>query len=99
MLLEEEMRRTIVFGRWKAEWWGKQAPCRSNIEAGLAEGLHAYAAEHEYLENALADRLENKWRDVRDRAKVVLEALASHELPESFPDIHIDIELDDGRED
>lgn len=99
MLLEEEMRRTIAFGQWKAEWWGKQAARRSNIEVGLAEGLRAYAAEHEFLENSLADKFENRWCDVRGRAQVVLASLAGDDLPESFPDIHIDVELEEDCED
>jgi hypothetical protein len=99
MLLEEEMRRVIAFGRWKARWWSEQVARRSNIEDGLVEGLRAYAMEHVFLEDALCDKLENKWRDMRTRAKAVLASLAEDQLPEPFSDIHIDVELDEDRDD
>lgn len=98
MLLEEEMRRVIAFGHWRANWWSEQDARRSNIEEGLAEGLHAYATEHAYLENALCDKLENQWRTVRARAKGVLASLAADQLPELSSDI-IDIELDEDHDD
>ena len=99
MLLEEEMRRVIAFGRWKARWWGEQVARRSNIEDPLTEGLRAYAIEHLFLENALCDKLENKWHDMRARAKAVLASLIFDQLPEPFLNIHVDIEVDDDRDD
>lgn len=96
MLLEEEMRRVIAFGRWKAIWWSQQGECRSGLDDTLAEGLRAYASEHEYLEDALADKLEAKWRDVRARAQSVLAQLADGKAVINLPpSIDIEVELDE----
>jgi hypothetical protein len=60
----------------------------------LAEGLRAYAAEHTVLENMLCNKLKKKWLDVQGRAKAVLASLTTCQLPESFTDTSIDVELE-----
>jgi hypothetical protein len=97
MLLEEEMRRVIVFGRWKADWWREQVDRRSDVERALSEGLQAYAMEHAHLELAFAEKLERGWHDVRERAKLVLADLASGARSDEPPPtiINIEVELDD----
>ncbi|KAJ7694095.1 hypothetical protein B0H17DRAFT_931964, partial [Mycena rosella] len=45
ILLEEEMRRTLVFCTWKANWWLKRAAPRTDVSPELAEGLQTYALE------------------------------------------------------
>ena len=100
MLHEEEMRRVIAFGRWKAAWWSEQKERRPDLDDALAEGLRAYAAEHEHLENALADKLEAKWCGVRARAQSVLTQLADGTaIAEVLPSIDIEIELDEDNDD
>ena len=107
MLLEEEMRRAIAYGRWKADWWQRQAELRSHLDpilggadACLAEGLHAYATEHTHLELSLVIQLENKFRDIRDRARIVLADLNSGSVTELtaqtaiYVDLDLDLEMD-----
>jgi hypothetical protein len=111
MLLKEEMRRTIAYGYWKADWWHRQAELRSQLDpvlggadSSLAEGLRAYAAEHTHLELSLVEKLENKFRDIRERARTVLADLGSGTVTESTTQtaVYVDLELglddDDGEE-
>jgi hypothetical protein len=103
MFLEEEMRRSIAYGRRKADWWQRQAERRSQLDpvlggadSFLAEGLHAFAAEHEYLELSLASQLENKFCDIRERARIVLADLESGTVTEMTAQtaVYVDLELE-----
>lgn len=100
MLLEEEMRRVIAYGRWKAAWWSQQGERRPGLDDALTEALRAYAAEHEYLENSLADKVEAKWHDVRARAQSVLAQLADGgAVTDLSPTVDIEVELDEDDDD
>jgi hypothetical protein len=47
VLVEEEMHRTIEYGRWMAGEWEIWATARTEgLNPVLMEGLRAYAAEH-----------------------------------------------------
>jgi hypothetical protein len=63
-LLTEEMRRVVVFLRWKADWWSLQGKARTVVSAGLAEGLRSYAAKQEHLYNSLAESFSAMWSPV-----------------------------------
>lgn len=93
----------IAYGHWKANWWQRQAELRSQLDpifggadACLAEGLRAYAAEHTHLELSLVSQLENKFRDIRERAKMVLADLDSGSVTESTAQtaVYVDLELE-----
>jgi hypothetical protein len=94
LLVEEEMRRVIAFGRWKADWWKAQITRRHGIENGLYEGLRAYAVEHEALEREFADALEAKWCNIRCHAQSVLADLAKGIAPDYTPTTEIDVEIE-----
>jgi hypothetical protein len=96
LLVEEEMRRVIAFGGWKADWWKTQITRRHGIEDGLSEGLRAYAAEHEALEREFAYALEAKWYNIRRHAQSVLADFANGITPNYTPtaEINVEIELD-----
>lgn len=68
ILLDEEMRRVLQFGSWKAEWWIEQANRRVNSSPRLAEGLQAYAAEQAAIETNLADSFRRIWWKARQGA-------------------------------
>ncbi|KAJ8092812.1 hypothetical protein PM082_023641 [Marasmius tenuissimus] len=51
-LLEEEMRRLIQFCFKQSGWWREQIGRRTEVPVYLAEGLTAYAKEHEEVEMA-----------------------------------------------
>jgi hypothetical protein len=103
MLLEEEMRCAIAYGRWKADWWQCQAELRSQLDpilggadSCLAEGLRAYAAEHTHMELSLVSQLEDKFCNIRERARMVLADLESGKVTESTAQtaVYVDLELE-----
>lgn len=68
-LLDEEMRRVLVFCEWKADWWMKQVPLRRALDAPLAEGLHAYASEQADMERRIHLAWSKEWASARVLAK------------------------------
>ncbi|KAJ7098218.1 hypothetical protein C8R43DRAFT_1092381 [Mycena crocata] len=79
VLLEEEMRRTIEFGRWRGEWW-LEATSVEPPTAEVGEGLTAYADECSRTEMERADMLEGKWALMRENARRVLGGLPEESL-------------------
>ncbi|KAJ7181393.1 hypothetical protein C8R43DRAFT_1083776 [Mycena crocata] len=61
ILLDEEMRRVLVFCEWKAEWWRVRRTSRKGVGEELAEGLRAYALEQEVRERHWASMWGAKW--------------------------------------
>ena len=79
-LLEEEMRRSLQFCAWKAEWWDAQALRRTNVQPHLHEGLVAYAAKTAAAERHRLASWSIAWVAVRERAALILEKhLKDHE--------------------
>ncbi|KAK7022232.1 CxC2 domain-containing protein [Favolaschia claudopus] len=76
-LLEEEMRRILVFLDWKAGWWrGLQG--RDDItEAGLKEGLAAYMERQACIQEAMKRRFESDWADVAQWISMGREGVAN----------------------
>ncbi len=60
-LLQEEMRRTVVYLEWRARWWRNQISRRVTDDAVLAQGLHAYAKRQAYQMDMLAASCVKKW--------------------------------------
>ncbi len=54
LLLQEEMRCTVVYLEWKAGWWKKQAIRHSTQDPILSQGLYACAERQAYLLGKLA---------------------------------------------
>ncbi|KAI0083406.1 hypothetical protein BDY19DRAFT_998587 [Irpex rosettiformis] len=73
-LIQEEMRRTIVFFEWKAQWWREQANHRSLfISAAVRSGLIAYAEKQAVMYENLALRFLGMWKPFFDSRKIVLQ--------------------------
>ncbi|KAJ6522124.1 hypothetical protein DFH09DRAFT_1251026 [Mycena vulgaris] len=70
-LLEEEMRRTPVYLRWRADWWESQKihtgktrrPDLLNDER-QREGHDAYATRQARIMRTIAERFERKWATI-----------------------------------
>ncbi|KAK7046356.1 CxC2 domain-containing protein [Favolaschia claudopus] len=63
-LLEEEMRRILVFLDWKAGWW-RELNGRGDVrDPGLKEGLVAYAERQAGIQEAMKQRFQSDWQDV-----------------------------------
>ena len=63
-LLCEEMRRTLVFLEWRAEWWRKQAHRRVDAPAHLRHGIEAYALRQAALQQCIANCHAKHWLPV-----------------------------------
>jgi hypothetical protein len=61
LLLKEEMRRTLEFLEWKANWWMERTSRRTGLSKELAEGLHVYAASQASLQRALLQEFRTLW--------------------------------------
>ncbi|KAJ7624691.1 hypothetical protein FB45DRAFT_836724 [Roridomyces roridus] len=72
LLVDEEMRRVLVYCGWKAAWWEARAGARTNVPHDLAEGLRAYATEQAVRERHWQSGWQAKWAAVRARSRVAL---------------------------
>ncbi|KAJ7756679.1 hypothetical protein B0H16DRAFT_1314869 [Mycena metata] len=75
VLVEEEMRRTIEFGKWSErrwlEWagaWTVMLGTTSEISPEVTEGVRAYALEQVDHERRTWEALEKDWGPLRRRA-------------------------------
>ncbi|KAG6914287.1 hypothetical protein DXG01_001266 [Tephrocybe rancida] len=66
ILLDEEMRRVLVYTEWRASWWDEQASCNPTESPSLLEGLQAYAAEQAAIERSWLVSWAPKWAPVRE---------------------------------
>ncbi|KAJ7447499.1 hypothetical protein B0H11DRAFT_2162118 [Mycena galericulata] len=108
-LLEEEMRRTLQFLRWRAAWWRERAglrPPAPTDEEGLdpltayapthpayGEGNVAYARRQSARLVKLANRFETEWTDVKDFISMGRTALGIVEEDSNMVDVAINGEL------
>jgi hypothetical protein len=65
LLLHEEMRRVILFLRWKSKWWRSQE-ARRDVDTTLHEGLKAYAIVQANLQDILAADFLAIWKKPLD---------------------------------
>ncbi|KAJ7099168.1 hypothetical protein C8R44DRAFT_747853 [Mycena epipterygia] len=65
-LVEEEMRRVLLFLDWKAAWWLTlidECPVVVEDET-MREGFKAYALRQSRMQRSLKSRFEGNWKDV-----------------------------------
>ncbi|KAJ7447046.1 hypothetical protein B0H11DRAFT_2151984 [Mycena galericulata] len=65
-LLEEEMRRTLVFLDWRAGWWRGLKDLRPEVvtDEAAKEGFNAYAERQAKIQDDMKLRFEANWADV-----------------------------------
>lgn len=100
--LEEEMRCVDAYSEKKEAWWRALPSQRPDVDAALADGLHAYAMEHADIEARYRAKTDLKWRATRDRARMVLANLAMPGIPPLTSDAMVEIEVElefDSRDD
>jgi hypothetical protein len=76
VLVNEEMRRIISYGEWKAVWWRDQpALCLPLLghNIGLVEGLKAYGEKQAALEDSIRVKWTVKWKAARDCARPIID--------------------------
>ncbi|KAK6977452.1 CxC2 domain-containing protein [Favolaschia claudopus] len=97
VLLEEEMRRTLVFCGWKARWWQERANVEREVAPAVAEGMRAYALEQADREDRWESKWKAQWAAVRERAKVALGGDVGNVEEEVMLPLEVELE-EDGRE-
>lgn len=76
VLLNEEMRRVLMYCSWKEEWWREQLKDRVvtlDVDDPLAEGLKAYAYRQSALESRIRSQWQAKWHAARNGAKAIID--------------------------
>lgn len=73
VIIDEEMRRVLAFGKWKADWWVDQAKLRTPEQVLVTQGLAAYAARQAAMELDVQEGLTQKWMAIRVRALPVIQ--------------------------
>ena len=61
LLLHEEMRRTLAFFKWHAQWWEEWRPLRTRLSDEEREGLVAYTSKQAYVWRSMQTRFEHMW--------------------------------------
>ncbi|KAJ7042214.1 hypothetical protein C8F04DRAFT_946055 [Mycena alexandri] len=97
VLVEEEMRRTLEYGRYAEAQWKARAEARtamlgkaSVIEPEVLEGVRAYALEQADRERRIREKLEREWGPMRAKAAAYLRG----EDMSSLPDVVVDVDED-----
>ncbi|KAJ7019036.1 hypothetical protein C8F04DRAFT_1276736 [Mycena alexandri] len=97
VLVEEEMRRTLEYGRYAERQWKARAEARTLmlgkggiIEPEVKEGVRAYALEQADRERRICARLEREWGPMRAKAAAYLRG----EDMSGLPDVVVDVDED-----
>ena len=61
MLIQEEMRRVIVFHRWKADWWRDRASVQTHDDQVVLSGISGYAHKQADICVCLAEQCAHHW--------------------------------------
>lgn len=62
LLIREEMRRTLEFLNWRAQWWEERGKLRTTLDKGFLEGLQAYSMEQAALHRQLHESFKSIWK-------------------------------------
>jgi len=64
LIVQEEMRRVLVFLTWKSSWWIGEAHKRVPDDSGLCDGISAYAYKQSAIQTRMAERCAQHWLPV-----------------------------------
>ena len=93
MLIQEEMRRTVVYLEWKATWWKRQVNRRLVDDPLLAQGLSAYAHRQADMLSMLATNFIQKWVPLLNKSGADTSWAGQYQLPRDRGE-HIDEKSD-----
>jgi hypothetical protein len=60
-IIQEEMRRTIVYYEWKQQWWLEQHPQSMNSEDTIQVGISAYSQKQAHYCKCMAESFARAW--------------------------------------
>ena len=73
LLVTEEMRRTICFLEWKANWWLKLTYSRPDTPLRVQHGVAAYAAKQAAVCRSMATSFAKCWYPVLAKQQIQVE--------------------------
>lgn len=79
LLVQEEMRRTLFYHKWKAAWWRQRALLRTTSSQTLNIGLQAYSEKQAVNWEGLAKSFAKIWGPI----------LAKQNLPTQWPEEYV----------
>jgi Mn-containing catalase len=95
-LIQEEMRRTLKFLEWRAEWWRVKAHSRAVREIGLQEALRAFALQQSSLHTKLSASFRTMWttspRDIDENDHVFQGRFPDNDDPEPLEEDNDDLD-------
>lgn len=94
-LLEEEMRRVLVFLEWRSRWWQAQSHRRSVLDEELRTALVAYASKQAAIFMRLAAKFAKSWRPLFPSDPVWLSRFATLPVTASESPSECDADDDD----
>ena len=71
LIIQEEMRRVLVFFEWKSVWWLEQANRRVSLEPSVESGVVAYAHKQSTLCLCMAIRCAAYWLPVMKKHGII----------------------------
>ena len=60
-IIQEEMRRTIIYYEWKKQWWLKQNPQPTTSEDTIQHGISAYSQKQAHYCECMAQSFAMAW--------------------------------------
>lgn len=73
LLVIEEMRRSICFLEWKANWWLEQADLRSDAPLRVQRGISAYASKQAAVCRSMAMLFATRWYPILKKQNILIE--------------------------
>ena len=61
LIIQEEMRRAIVYLEWKAAWWRGRASLRDHADETISSGVSGYAYKQAAICSRMAERCAVYW--------------------------------------
>jgi hypothetical protein len=61
LIIQEEMRRVIVYQQWKAAWWSERSSLRDHPDVSILSGVSGYAHKQASISLCLAERCGVYW--------------------------------------
>lgn len=61
LIIQEEMRRVIVYQKWKAAWWRERSSLRDHVDVTISSGISGYAYKQAAICLRIAERCAVHW--------------------------------------
>ena len=61
LIVQEEMRRVLVYLRWRAEWWRERSSLRSHADSSIVSGISGYAHKQAAICSQMAEQCASHW--------------------------------------